>query len=119
LTRKDRLGLSECRACQITGQDRSTQRHQSGPASEDAAVRDRLWELSGEHPRWGDRRAHAYVAGEGFEPPPEDLPALLFAVTKRAPERAVEVTMTVRDDLKLDGSVGRRRGVPDNRPYVK
>jgi putative transposase len=49
----ERLGLSERRACQITGQHRSTQRHQSpGGADRDDALRERLRRLSAEHPRW-------------------------------------------------------------------
>ncbi|MBA3839146.1 MAG: hypothetical protein H0X55_02415 [Thermoleophilaceae bacterium] len=51
------LGLSERRACRITAQHRSTQRHERAPASEDAALRTRLRELSRERPRWGYRRA--------------------------------------------------------------
>jgi len=51
------LGLSERRACRITSQHRSTQRHERAPASEDAALRTRLRELSRERPRWGYRRA--------------------------------------------------------------
>jgi putative transposase len=63
---QDRLGLSERRACRITGQHRSTQRHEPEPAPEDAALRQRLRELSRERPRWGYRRAHARLTGEGW-----------------------------------------------------
>jgi putative transposase len=64
---QDRLGLSERRACQITGQHRSTQRHEPRRAFDDGALHGRLRELSRERPRWGDRRAHAALRGEGWE----------------------------------------------------
>lgn len=64
---QDRLGLSERRACQITGQHRSTQRHESQRAADDGALRGRLRALSRERPRWGYRRAHACLRGEGWE----------------------------------------------------
>jgi len=67
LALQDRLGLSERRACQLTGQHRSTQRHTPEPTPEDAALRERLRALSRERPRWGYRRAHARLTGEGWE----------------------------------------------------
>ena len=63
---RDRLGLSERRACRIAGQNRSTQRHLPQVASDDAALRARLRKLSAERPRWGYRRAHAHLLGEGW-----------------------------------------------------
>ena len=62
-----RLGLSERRACLIAGQHRSTQRQVPLRAPEDAALRGRLREISRERPRWGYRRAHATLLGEGWE----------------------------------------------------
>jgi putative transposase len=64
---EDRLGLSERRACEIVGQHRSTQRREPCPASDEAALRGRLRELSRERPRWGYRRAHARLCEEGWE----------------------------------------------------
>ena len=64
---EDRLGLSERRACEITGQHRSTQRREPGRAPEDQALRERLRKLSRERPRWGYRRAHARLCEEGWE----------------------------------------------------
>ncbi len=64
---QQRLRLSERRACQITGQHRSTQRHQPGDdADPDDALRERLRRLSAEHPRWGDRLAWGAVRAEGW-----------------------------------------------------
>ena len=62
----DRLKLSERRACEITGQHRSTQRHQPKQAPDDQALRRRLRKLSEKKPRWGYRRAHGHLLGEGF-----------------------------------------------------
>jgi len=62
----DRLGLSERRACRIAGQHRSTQRHELKHASDDAALRARLREISENKPRWGYRRAHARLLEEGW-----------------------------------------------------
>ncbi len=60
-----RLGLSERRACQITGRHRSTQRHRpSRGADRDDALRERLRRLSLEHPRWGYRMAWGVVRNE-------------------------------------------------------
>ena len=64
---EERLSLSERRACRITGQHRSTQRHRPLCRDRDDALRARLRRLSREHPRWGYRRAWASLRGEGFE----------------------------------------------------
>jgi hypothetical protein len=64
---QDRLGTSERRACQIAGQHRSTQRREPVLAQDDAAVRSRLRRLSRDRPRWGYRRAHAELVGEGWQ----------------------------------------------------
>lgn len=62
-----RLGLSGRRACRITGQQRSTQRHQPRRQGErDDALRERLRRLSAEHPRWGYRLAWGAVREEGW-----------------------------------------------------
>jgi hypothetical protein len=63
----ERFGLSERRACQITGQHRSTQRSQPRRGGErDDALRARLRRLSSEHPRWGYRLAWGAVREEGW-----------------------------------------------------
>ena len=64
---QDRLGLSERRACQIAGQHRSTQRREPVRAADDAALRARLRAISRKRPRWGYRRAHAELLGEGWQ----------------------------------------------------
>ena len=63
----ERLRLSERRACLISGQHRSTQRHRPLRDGErDDALRERLRRLSGEHPRWGYRLAWGAVREEGW-----------------------------------------------------
>ena len=63
---KGRLELSERRACEIAGQHRSTQRHELTVAPDDEALRRRLRKLSARKPRWGYRRAHGHLVGEGW-----------------------------------------------------
>jgi putative transposase len=63
---QDRLGLSERRACRYVGQHRSTQRREPCLAEDDGALRGRLREISRQRPRWGYRRVHATLRGEGW-----------------------------------------------------
>jgi putative transposase len=63
---QDRLGVSERRACRYVGQHRSTQRREPCVAPDDGALRGRLREISRDRPRWGYRRAHAVLRGEGW-----------------------------------------------------
>ncbi len=63
---QDRFGLSERRACQITGQHRSTQRYQPMPRPAEDELRARLREFSRTRPRWGYRRAWAVLRDEGW-----------------------------------------------------
>ena len=63
---RGRLGVSERWACQVVGQHRSTQRREPKIAVDDGALRARLREIAAERPRWGYRRAHARLLGEGW-----------------------------------------------------
>jgi putative transposase len=63
---QDRLGVSERRACQITGQHRSTQRREPCLAEDDGALRAQLRQISRKRPRWGYRRAHATLRQQGW-----------------------------------------------------
>jgi putative transposase len=67
LALRDRLGMSERRACRLAGQHRSTQRHRAVVADDDAALRARLREISRERPRWGYRRAHQLLLADGWQ----------------------------------------------------
>ena len=64
---RDRLGVSERWACRVVGQHRSAQRYEPTRAADDAALRQRLRELSAQRPRWGYRRAHHQLRQEGLE----------------------------------------------------
>jgi putative transposase len=64
---EERLGLSERRACRITGRHRSTQRHRPLRTDRDDGLRSALRELSRAHPRWGYRKAWASLREDGWE----------------------------------------------------
>jgi putative transposase len=63
---RDRLGVSERRACRYVGQHRSTQRREPVPAGDDEALRGELRAFAAARPRWGYRRAHEHLAGRGW-----------------------------------------------------
>jgi len=63
---EERLGVSERRACRITGQHRSTQRPEPRRGDRDDALRSELRKLSREHPRWGYRKAWASLREAGW-----------------------------------------------------
>jgi len=63
---RDRLDVSERWACRVVGQPRSTQRRQPRVAADDGALRAALRMIAVERPRWGYRRAHARLVGEGW-----------------------------------------------------
>jgi putative transposase len=84
----ERFGLSERRACQITGHHRSTQRHQPGDdADRDVALRERLRRLSAEHPRWGYRLAWGAVRAEGWAVNRKKIQRLWREEGLRVPQR--------------------------------
>jgi transposase InsO family protein len=63
------MGVSERFACRVTGQHRSSQRHQpvdTTPADPDAGLREWLRGYAKTHPRWGFRRAYHDARGEGW-----------------------------------------------------
>jgi putative transposase len=63
----ERLGVSERRACRISRQHRSTQRHRPlRPPDRDDVLRAELRALSRRHPRWGYRRAWASLREQGW-----------------------------------------------------
>jgi putative transposase len=63
---RDRLRLSERRACRFIGQHRSTQRRPATVAADDQALRAALRGIAGERPRWGYRRAHHELGLRGW-----------------------------------------------------
>jgi transposase InsO family protein len=106
----ERLGLSERRACQITGQHRSTQRHQpSRRADRDDALRARLRRLSAEHPRWGYRLAWGAVREEGWTVNRKKVQRLWREEGLRVPQRK-------RKRLRLGDSTVPARRLRAERP---
>ncbi len=84
----ERFGLSERRACQITGQHRSSQRHRPRrDGDRDDALRERLRKLSAEHPRWGYRLAWGHVRGEGWAVNRKKIQRLWREEGLRVPQR--------------------------------
>jgi putative transposase len=63
---RDRLGISERRACRIVGQHRSTRRRPATVARDDQALRAELRESAGGRRRWGYRRAHHELGLRGW-----------------------------------------------------
>ena len=63
---RDRLALSERRACRYVGQHRSTQRRPATVAGDDQALRAALREIAAERRRWGYRRAHYELCQRGW-----------------------------------------------------
>jgi len=83
----DRLGVSERRACRITGQHRSTQRHQPRRSDRDDALRAELRQLSRAHPRWGYRKAWACLREQGWEANRKKIQRLWREEGLRVPRR--------------------------------
>ena len=109
----ERLGFSERRACQISGQHRSTQRHQPRrDAGRDDALRARLRKLSAEHPRWGYRLAWGAVREEGWTVNRKRIQRLWREEGLRVPQRK-------RKRLRLgDSTVPAKRLRAERRNHV-
>ena len=60
------FGVSERRACRVTGQQRTTQRHARRVLAPEEALRARLREIARTWPRYGFRRAWALLRMEGW-----------------------------------------------------
>ena len=84
------MGVSERFACRVTGQNRTTQRHQpaaSTPADPDAALRTWLRAYAKKHPRWGFRRAYHDARGEGWAVNHKKLQRIWREEGLRVPQR--------------------------------
>ena len=84
------MGLSERFACRVTGQHRTTQRHQPAsatPADPDAALRQWLRDYAKAHPRWGHRRAYHDARGEGWRVNHKKVQRLWRQEGLRVPQR--------------------------------
>ncbi len=85
---RDRLALSERRACRYVGQHRSTQRRPATVAADDQALRGELRQVAGEHKRWGYRRAHHELCLRGWEINRKRIQRLWREEGLRVPARA-------------------------------
>jgi len=86
---RDRLGVSERRACRYVGQHRSTQRHEPTAAvGDDQALRAELRQISERKPRWGYRRAHARLREQGWQVNRKRVQRLWREEGLRVPARA-------------------------------
>jgi transposase InsO family protein len=63
---RERLEVSERKACSALGQARSTQRYKPGGTKKDERLEKRMLELVRERPRFGSRRIHALLVAEGW-----------------------------------------------------
>jgi putative transposase len=84
------LGVSERFACRVTGQHRSSQRHQSAdqsPGDPDAALRGWLRAYATAHPRWGHRRAYHDARADGWMVNHKKLQRLWREEGLRVPQR--------------------------------
>lgn len=88
LVLQDRLGLSERRACEITGQPRATQRYAPKPAADEEALRRKLRKIAAEHKRWGYRRAHAHLLTGGWRVNRKRVQRLWREEGLRVPQKA-------------------------------
>lgn len=85
---RDRLGVSERRACRYVGQHRSTQRREPVVAGDDRALRAELRRLSRERPRRGYRWAHHELRQRGWSVNRKRVQRLWREEGLRVPRRA-------------------------------
>jgi transposase InsO family protein len=64
---RERLGVSERRACRVLGQARSTQRHEPRVRADELRLVARIVELAREYGRYGYRRITALLRREGWQ----------------------------------------------------
>src|SRR5215211_8187646 len=84
------MGVSERFACRVTGQHRTTKRHQSvatTPVDPDAGLRQWLRDYAKAHPRWGHRRAYHDARGEGWQVNHKKIQRLWRDEGLRVPQR--------------------------------
>ena len=111
----DRLGLAERRACRITGQNRSTQRHHGRAAIATTRCAGGCGEISREHPRWGYRLAWALLRerGLGGQPQADPAPLARGGAARAAP--AAQASPARRIDGARDAAAGRARPTTSGR----
>lgn len=108
---RERLGVSERRACRVLGQARSTQRHVVAVAGDEAPLTARITELATAYGRYGDRRISALLRAEDGQVNPKRVERVWRQEGPKVPTRQPK-----RSRLWLgDGSCVRRRAeYPDH-----
>ena len=102
---RQRLPISERRACRVLGQARTTQRHPPTSAADEARLVARLVELATQYGRYGYRRVTAVLRGEGWPVNHKRVARLWRREGLKVPQRQPK-----RGRLWLrDGSCVRRR----------
>lgn len=84
------MQVSERFACRVTGQNRTTQRHEpqdQTPADPDAELRQWLRDYAKAYPRWGYRWAYHDARGEGWEVNHKKLQRFWAYEGQRVPQR--------------------------------
>ena len=85
---REQFGVSERRACQVTGQARSTQRLPTPiPSDDELALRAFLRDFSRRRPRWGWRRAARAAKDAGWRVNAKRIHRLWIAEGLRVPYR--------------------------------
>ena len=64
---KEKLGVSERRACRVLGHPRSTQRYETKPTGDGKALREEVVRLATLYGRYGYRRVTALLKLSGWE----------------------------------------------------
>ena len=102
---RQRLPISERRACRVLGQARTTQRYPPTSAADEARLVARLVELATQYGRYGYRRVTAVLRGEGWPVNHKRVARLWRREGLKVPQRQPK-----RGRLWLrDGSCVRRR----------
>lgn len=84
---RQRLGISERRACRAIGQSRSSQRYVSSKPKKDKALVDRMRALAKKHRRYGYRRIHAILVREGWRANRKKVQRLWRAEGLKVPQK--------------------------------
>jgi putative transposase len=104
---RDRLGLSERRACRYVAQHRSTQRREPTVACDDQALRAALCQVAADRPRWGYRRAHHELCQQGWQVNRKRIQRLWreegLRVAQRARKRRRAADQPDRSQLRAGG----------------
>ena len=106
--------MSERRACQLVGQNRSTQRYERQPAELELRIVARMNELASKHPRYGYRRVWALLRSEGFEINRKRVERLWRLEGHRVPPRRVKASGKRAQGMAANASWSRPASHPND-----